>query len=106
MPVWFPPLERLETFIPEPEWLRSGLMIDEGSFGTAEGSLEQFDDEDDFYDPSEDFGNASMAFSDDDMLLGDDDMFYFDSMRDMDDLKERYVMVDDGCGRCSMGSGP
>ena len=88
MPVWFPPLERLETFIPEPEWLRSG-MIDEGSFGTAEGSLEQFEDEDDFFDPSEDFGNASMAFSDD-MLMDDDDMFYFDSMRDMDDLK-RYV---------------
>ena len=87
MPVWFPPLENLETFIPQPDWLRSSL-VDDGSFGTAEGSLEQFED-DNFFDPTEDFGNTSMAFGDDEMLMGDDDMYYFDSMRDMDDLKIR-----------------
>lgn len=84
MPVWFPPLDKLETFIPEPEWLRAG-GIDEGSFETAEGSLEQFGDED-FYETTEDFGNTSMAFNDD-MILGEDDMFYFDSLHDIDDLK-------------------
>ena len=94
MPVWFPPLEKLETFIPEPEWLRSSGFIDEGSFETAEDSLEQFED-DDFYETAEDFGNTSMAFNDE-MILGDDAMFYFDSLRDIDDLKRYGFAFFDG----------
>jgi hypothetical protein len=89
MPVWFPVLDELETFIPEPEWLRPA-MFDDASY-EAENSLEGIDDEQDFFDSAEqaqDFGNSSMAFSDDPMLLdGNDSMFYFDSMRDMEDLR-------------------
>lgn len=93
MPVWFPPLDKLETFIPEPDWLRSGIF-DDASY-EAESSLEGFDDESDFFESAEqpqDFGNMSMAFSDDPMLDGNDSMFFFDSMRDMGDLRNtRYV---------------
>ena len=87
MPVWFPSLDKLVTFIPEPPLGAGGF--DDGSLGTPEGSLDGLDD-DDFFDSAErtqDFGNASVSFNDDDMLYdGNDSMNYFDAMYDMDDL--------------------
>jgi hypothetical protein len=90
MPVWFPPLEKLETFIPEPEWL-GAANFDDGSF-EAESSLDRLDDEQDFFDSAQefddgqpDFGNTSMAFTDEGVVLQDTDMHYFDSMRDLAD---------------------
>ena len=87
MPVWFPSLDKLVTFIPEPPLGAGGF--DDGSLGTPEGSLV---DDDDFFDSAErtqDFGNASVSFNDDDMLYdGNDSMNYFDAMYDMDDLDD------------------
>ena len=90
MPVWFPSLDKLVTFIPEPPLGAGGF--DDGSLGTPEASLDgDLDDDDaDFFDSAErtqDFGNASVSFNDDDMLYdGNDSMNYFDAMYDMDEL--------------------
>ncbi|GKY91647.1 hypothetical protein MPSEU_000136600 [Mayamaea pseudoterrestris] len=86
MPVWFPAIDQLETFITEPARLQQSGYIDDDSFDTAEGSLERLE-EDNYFESNEDFGNTSMAFDGDDLMLDDNDMFYFDSMRDMNDFE-------------------
>lgn len=83
MPVWFPPsTDRLETFIPEPEWVRRGDTSDDDD-GGAEDSLDGLlnDDEDFFDSAAHDFGNTSMSFN--------DDMHYFDTFGDLIDLGAR-----------------
>jgi hypothetical protein len=85
MPVWFPQLDKLETYIPEPFWFQ-----DDGSLGSAEGSLLdplEMDDSDNHYFETNQDDTMNMAFlgnDDEDGFLGDEDMFYFDTMRDMD----------------------
>lgn len=89
MPVWFPPPDKLVSFIPEPPLGAGGF--DDASYGTPEGSLDGLGD-DDFFDSaqrSQDFGNASVSFNDDEMLYdGNDSMNYFDAMHDFDDLDD------------------
>lgn len=102
MPVWFPPLDKLVTFIPEPP-LTAGAY-DDASFETPEGSLDGLDDDENFYEPADrmqDFGNTSMSFNDDDMMMsfGNDSMHFFDAVHDMDDLRmsSRYVSLNVCC---------